>query len=65
MCIRDRFIAAAYEDGILAEAKSVLIPMSEEDTPVSVTFDKEYSEVKCYLWSSESIEPYADLTIVK
>ncbi len=59
------FIAAAYEDGILADAKSVLIPMSEEDTPVSVTFDKEYSEVKCYLWSSESIEPYADLTIVK
>ena len=25
------FIAAAYEDGILADAKSVLIPMSEED----------------------------------
>ncbi len=51
------FIAAAYSGAAIADAKIQKIPVGGE-TAVSVTMDKEYAQVKCYLWSENTIEPY-------
>lgn len=52
------FIAAAYENGMVAEVKSVRIEKSDDAVLISETFDKEYDDVRFYLWSAGSIEPY-------
>ncbi len=55
------FIAAAYENGVLADAKSVTIPASGAEFPIELSFDKEYSDIRLYLWSSGTIEPYSNV----
>lgn len=50
------FIAAAYENEVLAEAQTVIAEAGT--TPVSIDFEKEYTDVKYFLWNAETYEPY-------
>lgn len=53
------FVAAAYdENGMLAEIKTVVIPKSGKEFNVSEVFTKEYSDIKLFLWSKETLTPY-------
>ncbi len=56
------FIAAAYENGALADAKFAEIPVSDSDYVVSgMAFDKDYTDVRFYLWSSGDLRPYTNV----
>ncbi len=56
------FIAAAYENGVLADAKTAEIPMSDSDYTVSdMTFDKDYTDVRFFLWSNGTLAPYTNM----
>lgn len=59
------FIAAAYENGMVAETKTVKIDKSDTAVSANVTFDKEYDDVRVYLWSSDTLEPYSNIVKVK
>lgn len=56
------FIAAAYEDGVVADAETQTISPGSGSAEARVEFDKEYTDIRCYLWSESSIEPYGDVT---
>ncbi len=57
------FIAAAYENDVLADAKLVEIASGSEAFSVHEEFDKTYSNVRFFLWSEGSIEPYEDVFV--
>lgn len=53
------FIAAAYENDMIAEVKTEEIPKSNDAYIIEdMTFEKEYDDVRFYLWSAGTIEPY-------
>ncbi len=55
------FVAAAYENDIVSEVLTGLVPLGEAKHDISLEFSKEYSDVRCYLWSNGSLAPYADV----
>lgn len=60
------FAAAAYEaDDILAEVKTMIIPVGENPTNVAFEFSKEYGNIKCYLWSAATLEPMYEVMTPK
>lgn len=52
------FIAAAYENGVLAEAQTATAAAGGE-TPVDIQLEKEYTDVRYYLWDSATYQPYS------
>lgn len=55
------FVAAAYKNGVLAEAKTVTVQKGETAQDVCVTFDSAYNDVRYYLWSAGTIVPYSNM----
>lgn len=57
------FIAAAYDtSGALADAKVVSVPNSDTDFTVSgMEFDKDYTDIRFFLWNEGTFEPYANV----
>lgn len=55
------FIAAAYENDMLTEVKTQIISISDEAQDIVFEFTKEYSDIRFYLWSSGTLEPYSEV----
>ena len=61
------FIAAAYENDAVAEVLTDVAPIMQgapHDAPhydITLEFTREYTDVRFYLWSKGSLEPYADV----
>lgn len=62
------FVAAAYEDEMLAEVITVTVPKTDWEasphgeppaTEISEEFSKEYTNVRFYLWSQGTLMPYS------
>ena len=53
--------AAAYENDIVSEVLTELVPLGEAKRDISLEFSREYDDVRCYLWSNGSLAPYADV----
>lgn len=53
------FVAAAYENGMVVDVITVTVPATETQAlDISEDFDKEYTDVRFYLWSAGSMKPY-------
>ncbi len=55
------FVAAAYENDIVSEVLTELVPVGETKRDISLEFSHEYDDVRCYLWSNGSLAPYVDV----
>ncbi len=65
------FVAAAYENGVLAEALTDTAPIMQGDTnnaphyDITMEFSKEYTDVRFYLWSKDTLKPYEEVRTAK
>lgn len=65
------FVAAAYENGVLAEALTDTAPIMQGDMhnaphyDITMEFSKEYADVRFYLWSKDTLKPYEEVRTIK
>ncbi len=55
------FVAAAYENNLLAEVKTQIISISDEAQDIVFEFTKDYGDIRFYLWSFGTLEPYSEV----